>query len=412
MKAHMSWIKKWKVTLFVVFGSFLFAVLASELILRFIFVLPTPIARYYPIAANVIGKPLTFDQYEYQTVNNYNTYGFRDKDFKVKKDRPRILFFGDSFLEGQGVDEVARFSNLACQRFDQKIECINFGQIATNPNNYFDNLIDFGMALQPDMIVLSIFLGNDFMQMGLNQLPNSYQIKSQDDLLKDITRSKPYLLLLIEQLITKKKILYKNENYDKKNFWELIIGKKVDRNFYLKNSNVEEEKYESYTKNINPKLLQAIYDGKLGSTFLGEVLNQANTSVDSKQYYSESDYESMLNYLIEINKITKNEKVKLLILLIPDMSEVNQSEFVSVLKNDFAIKLWPKRLDELSQMHQRLIADLHKRNIPYLDLLDRLKATNETLYYKYDNHFNGVGHKVVGELLRVNLSEALQGEVQ
>lgn len=408
----MSWIRKWKVALFIICGSFLFSVLASEIILRIFFILPTPIARYYPVAANVMGKSLNFDQYEYQTVNKYNDYGFRDRNFKVEKDRSRILFFGDSFLEGQGVDETARFSNVACQKLGQKIECINFGQIATNPNSYFDNLIDFGMALKPDMVILSIFLGNDFMQMGISKLPNSYQIKSQNDLLRNIERSNSFLFLLIEQLIKKKRILYKNEDFTNKNFWELIIGKKVDRNFYLKHSNLEDEKYESYEKKIDPKILQAIYDGKLGATFLNEALNQAKDSADFKSYYSESDYQSMLDYLIEVDKITKKERVKLLILLIPDMSQVNRNEFESVLKKDFAIKAWPKRLVELSQMHQRLIVDLEKRNIPYLDSIDRLKAVNEVLYYKYDNHFNSAGHRVVGEMLGAKISEVLKVKTQ
>ena len=401
----MNWTKLRIIKFITLIIALITSILIAEIILRTIFYMPVPLARYYPIVANLSGDELFFNQYEYQTINKYNNYGFRNKSFELQKKTKRILFFGDSFLEGQGVDEDKRFSTIACKKIERDTECINFGQIATQPSNYFENIVDFGIALRPDVIVVSIFLGNDFMQMGSNPPPKKYNINSQYEYEKNIKRPSSYLLALIYQISTKKKYLLKKQNYKDQNFWELITGYKVSKELIIKNTNISKSIFEEKVKKIKPEILDGIYDGKIPRTFLNEVFEQ---KYDGENYYSDKDYQSVLGYIRELTKITHEKNIDIVFLLIPDISEVNSRTFENVLSNDFSIKRLPKRLVEVKKMHKKLVEDLNKDNIIYIDVTENLKNYNKETYFKYDNHFNENGHFVTAMSIEGKLKSLLE----
>src|SRR6218665_315271 len=58
---------------------------------------------------------------EYQ----FNSYGARDDEKQRASEKKRILFLGDSFIEGYGIDKDKRLSNLMEKNMD--VECLNFG---------------------------------------------------------------------------------------------------------------------------------------------------------------------------------------------------------------------------------------------------------------------------------------------
>lgn len=90
----------------------------------------------------------------------YNQEGFRDVDRKKRATAPRILFLGDSFTEGFGVDAAYRFSNLVEQQLD--LECINFGISRIGPAQYQEIYRKYGLRYDHDIVVISIYPINDF----------------------------------------------------------------------------------------------------------------------------------------------------------------------------------------------------------------------------------------------------------
>ena len=88
----MKWTKLKIIKLITLIIALITSVLIAEIILRTIYYMPVPLARYYPIVANLRGDELFFNQYEYQTINKYNKYGFRDKSFELQKKTKRIIF--------------------------------------------------------------------------------------------------------------------------------------------------------------------------------------------------------------------------------------------------------------------------------------------------------------------------------
>lgn len=134
-----------------IFGFFLaligatLCLYSAELVLRWFMVL-LPIPGCYSRAMTP-GMTIPFKQREFDLVVKYNRYGFRGAEFPIvkKQGELRVLLLGDSMIEGQGVAEDRRVSDVLQKKLDkeamfQKCAVINGAQIATNPDEYYRNL--------------------------------------------------------------------------------------------------------------------------------------------------------------------------------------------------------------------------------------------------------------------------------
>ena len=139
--------KIWAWRVLILLSSLIVSAYAAEFALRRAYTLPTSIARRYPMGPRQLGAELRLRQLDFEVVVRYNSYGFRDSSFDPTPpaDARTVLFLGDSFVEGHGVEEQARFSNLLIDRLRQRYGTawrgVNAGQIATQPIDYFQNLI-------------------------------------------------------------------------------------------------------------------------------------------------------------------------------------------------------------------------------------------------------------------------------
>lgn len=407
-KKLMSKVKLFTIEIFILLFSCLVSLYIAEGFLRFFFTLPRPLASYYPLEAAKLGKTVTADLYEFKTQNQYNPSGFRDKNITPKSiGKTRILFVGDSFTEGFGVNEYERFSNVSIQNLGPQYEGINIGQLATNPNHYFNNITEFGIALKPDIIVMGIFLGNDF-QGGRNlSTPEKYTVVSQ---LPSLSRSKlvefirlQYLTALFEQLSSGKKYLLKNINLESKNFWDLYFQQDIDKKFWEKNLGLSEQKLDQITLNFNQDVIRAIYSGKLLTGIFNEAINNKLGIIEPDPFYIEADYKNTLEYINESKKIADEASIKFLVLIIPDINQVHPDKFREIFINDFSMNSLPPRFKQLEKFRYRLVDDLTKNHITFLDTTDALRKSPKLNYYLYDNHMNESGHMIVGNLVSKKL---------
>jgi len=99
-------------------------------------------------------------------VHVLNLYGFRDSNWKIEKDpeRLRIMFIGDSFVEGfmatQGNTIPDQVEKVA-QSKGTNIEAMNMGIGASGISHYLDLIVDAVPLFRPDQVVL-VFYANDF----------------------------------------------------------------------------------------------------------------------------------------------------------------------------------------------------------------------------------------------------------
>ncbi len=112
---------------------------------------------------------------EFDTSIRVNSLGYRQDEFKPHKGQGlRIVVVGDSFTFGYGVEEPDSYPRvierqladvqLAEVRTSNElppVEVINAGVPAWWTDAYYLYLKEYGLALEPDLVLLGLFMGND-----------------------------------------------------------------------------------------------------------------------------------------------------------------------------------------------------------------------------------------------------------
>lgn len=101
-----------------------------------------------------------------------NNLGFHDRDREAANSNYRILFVGDSFLEGRQVKTENLFTSRLEKRFTQagqQVEVINSGVIGTGTAYHYELWKEFFEPnLKVDHLVLSFYMGNDLVDNNAN----------------------------------------------------------------------------------------------------------------------------------------------------------------------------------------------------------------------------------------------------
>ena len=112
----------------------------------------------------------------YENGLTFNSMGFPDREFKIPKpdDVFRIVALADSF----GVMPMMPYEYNHLTRLEdelegfagsRKIDVNNLGMVGSGPADYLAILEEVGAQLNPDLVVLYFFLGNDFVPSGPEQ---------------------------------------------------------------------------------------------------------------------------------------------------------------------------------------------------------------------------------------------------
>ena len=164
----------------------LITLILSEITLR-IYNKMNPSFVFYDSSYNRFrGKPNAPD-YDFKL----NSQGFKDVEFTVEKPAQnyRILGIGDSFAFGVVPYQDNYFTLLEqqFQRSGKTTEVINMGIPGMGPRDYLSILANEGLKLKPDHVVVTFYVGNDFLDNTL-----SAQLR---------TGKKLYTIALIESLL-------------------------------------------------------------------------------------------------------------------------------------------------------------------------------------------------------------------
>ena len=132
-----------------------------------------------------------------------NNLGFHDRERQAANDNYRILFIGDSFLEGRQVDTSSLFTMRLEKKFSddgQKIEAINGGVPGTGTAYQYSLWKEFfEPGVKVDHLVLCFFMGNDLVDNSTDlklstfgDTDNSFFLDSEGNILA--TRKHPGVL--------------------------------------------------------------------------------------------------------------------------------------------------------------------------------------------------------------------------
>lgn len=282
-----------------------------------------------------------------------NSYGARDKERVKTADTNRFIFLGDSFIEGWGMNEKERLTNLLEDSL--KKEVLNFGCGRFTPTQEYLTYKYLAKDFSHDAIVWAILPFNDF-----NCDDTSYH---EED---NYSHYQPYF----EGYYPDYHLLYKEDNISKSTF------------------NVE-----NY-KNLGPfsgklKLFNFLSEFTFWFNIYENVRQNIRHGLSGKQVFSYYyDYKpTELKKLFFVMKKLKDEangkKIIVLTLPVKDDFERYQSDKILPLKNS---------LDSFSR----------SENIVYVDMLTNLELKEkdpDKLFFQCDAHWNHYANQLASEIL-------------
>ncbi|HBQ97110.1 MULTISPECIES: SGNH/GDSL hydrolase family protein [unclassified Roseofilum] len=286
------------------------------------------------------GQPLA-PEYNFRL----NSQGFKDVEFQVEKapNTFRILGIGDSFAYGvvpYNYNYYTRLEEKLKQR-DDRVEIINMGIPNLSPKDYLALLVTEGLALNPDRVILSFFIGNDF-----------------DDSKRSI-ESYSYVF----------------------SFWKFLIDLQNSYEGKVIHGNLE---YQDDLPTLTDEKYLQIEIGR------SDLFRVDNSELESK-------VRGAMTYLREIKELCDRQNIELLVILIPDELQVNPNLQSKVIDSqemnlqDF----------DFSLPNQYLQEELNEAEINFIDLLPYFQGYSEfeQLYKPNDSHWNIAGNELAAELI-------------
>lgn len=101
---------------------------------------------------------------EFNLMVRINNLGFRGPNASFVKQKKRVIFIGDSFTFGWGVEEQETWISQLQTEFSDW-ELLNLGKGGTHPGDYVQLARKVLPVLKPDVVVLGILQGNDLHQL-------------------------------------------------------------------------------------------------------------------------------------------------------------------------------------------------------------------------------------------------------
>ena len=279
-----------------------------------------------------------------------NSHGFKDVEFDVGKgDTYRIIGIGDSFAFGV-VPYEDNYLTLVEERLCRNgfgVELINMGIPSMGPKEYSALLMAEGLKLDPDLVLLSFFVGNDFLESVREVERSAVDYSYVASLLRYALSIRPHL----ERRTIKGNPVYDDASatFDPKTFLKI-------------------ERWRSSICFQSPKAFNTLLD-------------------------------AAVSQLEEISKVCRRRNISLIVVIIPDEFQVN-----SELQGDIFESLGKTREKsavDFTRPNRVLARELDSLGIEYLDLLPAFaEASRAARYYRLrDTHWNIAGNELAAELI-------------
>ena len=314
------------------------------------------------------------------SLQHLNLYGFRDVQWDVAhKHAPRILFVGDSFVEGFMAADDETIPALFARRAraaGQALEVFNLGVGGTDLPDYLKLIQDAVPALLPDEVIL-VFYANDF----AGQAPFSpAQIRPLFE-----SQYRPAWLPRSAQVVRR-----------------LIAGEPVPRAWHgpaqpffaavPDPSNPWTQHAAELAPKVDPDIADAMRRGTFNPYAVDELAEYAH------YFKIPVDVSTHLSFLRDF---LAARKVRLRLAYIPYPAQV--SDYYVQFKHRFGGRDVVSMSGPEYQIQAPLIAEIAGRlAVPFLDLTPLIRAredAGEHLYWDYDHHFRPAGYALAADAL-------------
>jgi len=297
------------------------------------------------------GKPFA-DDFSFKL----NSQGFKDTEFSTQKDprHYRILALGDSFAFGVVPYQDNYLTLIESAGPPVNVEVFNMGIPDIGPEEYKSLLMREGLAVHPDLVLVSFFVGNDF--------NDSLAAKRRQWYTYSYLATLAHYLYAVQPKFEGRIILDRLDYCDD--------CPSLEASAYLQ---LEKDRSLLYWTGY-PKFPRLL-DGAV-------------------------------EYLEQIRDICRQHAAELVVVIIPDELQVNpalQRGLSSQRPAGFEPGAW-----DTTRPNAHLSARLQASGIDVLDLYPYFVGQNEPLYRPRDSHWNIAGNRLAARIIQKHLADYVE----
>jgi hypothetical protein len=323
-----------------------------------------------------------------------NNFGFYDREHPVEKREVsyRIIGIGDSFVWG-AVALEDNFLRVAERELGQamtgdsaEVEMVLLGLGGYSPENEVGILRSLGLSLDPDLVILNLFVGNDIHLIDVRGevlRGRRYFVGSPNPLLHVLRRSRAFVLGE-SFLLTRLKSAFFSRRY--RGAVEKLAARPVIRDGAKDAVDPDAHDVTRVYIHIQNKRLPVFARKPSGKT--------------------ERSWRKAESYLLEFDRLCNAAGVPSILHIIPTEIQIDLKTRRRVLD---LLSLPEERYDfDLPQRRLKAFADAH--DITILDPLPELRAMhrgNDRLYVPNNTHWNKRGNDLAGRLLADFITEQM-----
>lgn len=311
-------------------------------------------------------------------LHNYNGYGFRDQEWDISKaeGQTRILFVGDSFVEGAMAEQDSSIpavfkSNLE----DDQYDVLNSGMIGIGFKEYLNLLNSVVPVFKPD-VVLMVLYANDAPTQDY-QLPQEAFVP---------TYFNPFELRIFSLI----KLLKNNTRLPFRWHKSLPLMEAVPG---IGNTWTKHE--SELAPHVTPEMAQYMKLGQYNFHHINWVI---------KEEYFLKRRANFSQYLTPIKKFLDSYGSKLVVAYVPSRHQVSTYYYPFELPT--CQKLCPPEMDLTTREYQvnsnQLVELCANLDVPFFDMTQIVLSyenRQDHLYWDYDDHMRKKGYQIIGQEL-------------
>lgn len=309
-----------------------------------------------------------------------NSLGHFDEEFTARGANPLVAAIGDSFSYGI-VPHALHFTTV-CEQLVPPVQVANFGLPAIGPPEYLELLVEEALPLRPDLIVINVFVGNDFERGPAHARDVPPWRRVLDGELLYLPVVVPRLIVLARQERGMRGQLGQVATPESASSQRVPLDVILQQNPWVQDHTLERATFSE-------------------EAFLAMECSRAINTCSETGTSFETFYATFERILAAAGDIP------VAVLLLPDEFQVEDP-----LWDEVERALSHLELDRF-RPQRRVSAWLEEKGVPYEDVLPRLRALPlhedglRHAYRKRDTHFNAVGCRVAGEGLAALVSRLL-----
>jgi len=318
------------------------------------------------------------DGYTYN--HTLNMYGFRGDNFPIDptRDRPRVLFIGDSFVEGMGTDDNSTIPRqfVSSLKSLKQVEAINLGLNGIGFSEYVRMVRDTVPLLRPETVFLVVF-AND-----LPAPPYPEDADAPPPALSRNNRSGVRAVEVIRRLKQGKPVprFYHSGPF---RVWEPVPS---PNNLWTTG--------EGLPKGVDPALIEVFRRGAANPCLPIQAVAIAD---HLREDFTKSG--GVDRHLRRITSICRDSGSRLVVVYIPFYTNVNSAYLPALTRLGYHPTDPDGSMESpafhAQQLHLRDVTD--SLGIPFLDLTQEYIEAEKSrgrMFWAYDGHCNAAGYQV------------------